>query len=102
MSRTRLTAIFSANNPSQLDILQRMIMAANLVKIFDLDEIWRHSVISPPALTIHGKLLCQDRTPTSATIEQSLRDPPFLSHKKWLERLRAPASTSERKLFKKP
>lgn len=56
------------------DILQRMNLVADIEKISDLDEIWRHGVISPPALKINGELLCQGRMPTSAEIEEWLRD----------------------------
>ncbi len=56
------------------DILQRLNLVADIEKIFDLDEIWRHGVISPPALMINGELLCQGRMPTPAEIEQWLRD----------------------------
>ncbi|MEN8258049.1 MAG: thioredoxin family protein [Thermodesulfobacteriota bacterium] len=56
------------------DILQRMNLVADIEKIYDLDEIWRHGVISPPALKINGELLCQGRMPTPAEIEQWLRD----------------------------
>ncbi len=56
------------------DILSKMNLVADIEKIFDLDEIWRHGVISPPALKINGELLCQGRMPTPAEIEQWLRD----------------------------
>ncbi|PLX49506.1 MAG: thioredoxin family protein [Desulfobulbaceae bacterium] len=56
------------------DILQRQNLVADIEKIFDLDEIWRHGVITPPAVKINGELLCQGRMPTAAEIEQWLRD----------------------------
>ncbi len=59
---------------TMFDILQRLNMVADIEKIFDLDEIWRHGVISTPALKINGELLCQGRMPTPAEIEQWLRD----------------------------
>jgi hypothetical protein len=59
---------------TMFDILQRMNLMADIEKIYDLDEIWRHGVITPPALKINGELLCQGRMPTPAEIEQWLRD----------------------------
>jgi hypothetical protein len=59
---------------TMFDILQRLNLVADIEKIHDLDEIWRHGVISPPALKINGELLCQGRMPTTAEIEQWLRD----------------------------
>ncbi|MBU0679955.1 MAG: thioredoxin family protein [Proteobacteria bacterium] len=59
---------------TMFDILQRMNLVADIEKIYDLDEIWRHGVITPPALKINGELLCQGRMPTPAEIEQWLRD----------------------------
>jgi hypothetical protein len=59
---------------TMFDILQRLSLVADIEKIHDLDEIWRHGVISPPALKINGELLCQGRMPTTAEIEQWLRD----------------------------
>lgn len=56
------------------DILAEMNLVADIEKIFDLDEIWRHGVISPPAVKINGELLCQGRMPTAAEIQQWLRD----------------------------
>jgi hypothetical protein len=56
------------------DILQRLNLVADIEKIFDLDEIWRHGVMTPPALKINGELLCQGRMPTSSEIEHWLRD----------------------------
>lgn len=59
---------------TMFDILQRLNLVADIEKIFDLDEIWRHGVISTPALMINGELLCQGRMPTPAEIEQWLQD----------------------------
>lgn len=59
---------------TMFDILQKMNLVADIEKIFDLDEIWRHGVISPPALKINNELVCQGRMPTPAEIEEWLRD----------------------------
>ncbi len=59
-------------NSMIFDIMQRLDMAADIEQIHDLDEIWRHGVISTPALIINGEIMCSGRMPTPAEIEQWL------------------------------
>ena len=59
-------------NSMIFDIMQRLDMAADIEQIHDLDEIWRHGVISTPALIINGEIQCSGRMPTPAEIEQWL------------------------------
>ena len=56
------------------DILAKMQLAADIVKIHELDEIWRHGVITPPALKINDDLVCHGKLPSPADIEQWLRE----------------------------
>ncbi len=51
------------------DTLGKLNLMADIEKIFDMDEIWRHGVLSTPALMINGKILCQGKMPTLAEIE---------------------------------
>jgi small redox-active disulfide protein 2 len=51
------------------DILGKYNLVADIEKIFDMDEIWRHGVLTTPALMINGKILCQGKMPTPAEIE---------------------------------
>ena len=56
------------------DILARLGMAADIEKISELDDIWRHGVLSPPALKINDTIVCQGRMPTPVQIEQWLKE----------------------------
>ena len=56
------------------DILAKLGLAADIEKVFDLDDIWRHGVLTPPALKINGKIVCQGKMPTPVEIEQWLQE----------------------------
>ena len=53
--------------------MQEMGLAADIEQVHDLDEIWRHGVLSTPALVINGQVLCAGRIPTRAEVEEWLR-----------------------------
>lgn len=55
------------------DILGKFNLVADIEKIFEMDEIWRHGVLSTPALMINGTLLCQGKIPTPAEIEEWIK-----------------------------
>ena len=55
-------------------ILDRIDVAADIEQIKELDEIWRHGVLSTPALIINGKAKSEGRVPTPAEIEQWLKE----------------------------
>jgi len=59
-------------NTMIFDILQRRGIAADIEQIHDLDEIWRHGVISTPALIINGEIKCAGRMPPPSKVEQWL------------------------------
>ena len=59
-------------NTMIFDIMQRRGIAADIRQIHDLDEIWRHGVISTPALIINGDTKCAGRMPSPAEVEQWL------------------------------
>jgi len=59
-------------NTMIFDIMQRLGIAADIEQIHDLDEIWRHGVITTPALIINGRIKCSGRIPTPAEVEQWL------------------------------
>ena len=59
-------------NTMIFDIMQRLGIAADIEQIHDLDEIWRHGVISTPALIINGDTKCAGRMPSPAEVEQWL------------------------------
>lgn len=61
-------------NSMIFDILQRMGVKADIEQIHDLDEIWRHGVISTPALIINDEIKCSGRQPTISEVEAWLRD----------------------------
>lgn len=50
------------------DTLGKFNLVADIEKIFDMDEIWRHGVLTTPALMINGEILCQGKMPTPAEI----------------------------------
>jgi small redox-active disulfide protein 2 len=56
------------------DIMQRLGIAADIEMIHDLDEIWRHGVLSTPALVINGEIKCAGRLPSPAQVEEWLRE----------------------------
>lgn len=56
------------------DTLGKLNLVADIEKIFEMDEIWRHGVLSTPALMINGKILCQGKMPTPAAIEAWLNE----------------------------
>lgn len=55
------------------DIMQRLGIAADIEMVHDLDEIWRHGVLSTPALIINGEVKCAGHLPTPAQVEEWLR-----------------------------
>lgn len=59
-------------NTMIFDIMQRRGIAADIRQIHDLDEIWRHGVITTPALIINGDTKCAGRMPSPAEVEQWL------------------------------
>ena len=59
-------------NTMIFDIMQRLDIAADIEQIHDLDEIWRHGVITTPALIINGQIKCSGRMPTPAEVEEWL------------------------------
>ncbi|MCB2182094.1 MAG: thioredoxin family protein [Desulfobulbaceae bacterium] len=59
-------------NTMIFDIMQRLSIAADIEQIHDLDEIWRHGVISTPALIINGQIKCSGRMPPPAEVEKWL------------------------------
>ncbi|MCK9296678.1 MAG: thioredoxin family protein [Desulfobulbaceae bacterium] len=59
-------------NTMIFDIMQRLGIAADIEQIHDLDEIWRHGVITTPALIINGRIKCSGRMPPPAEVEQWL------------------------------
>ena len=59
-------------NTMIFDIMQRLDIAADIEQIHDLDEIWRHGVITTPALIINGRIKCSGRIPPPAEVEQWL------------------------------
>ncbi|MBC8317956.1 MAG: thioredoxin family protein [Desulfobulbaceae bacterium] len=59
-------------NTMIFDIMQRLGIAADIEQIHDLDEIWRHGVLSTPALIINGDIKCAGRMPPPAEVEQWL------------------------------
>ena len=59
-------------NTMIFDIMQRRKIAADIRQIHDLDEIWRHGVITTPALIINGDIKCAGRMPSPAEVEQWL------------------------------
>jgi small redox-active disulfide protein 2 len=59
-------------NTMIFDIMQRRGIAADIEQIHDLDEIWRHGVISTPALIINGEIKCAGRMPPPSEVEQWL------------------------------
>jgi len=61
-------------NTMIFDIMQRLDIAADIEQIHDLDEIWRHGVITTPALIINGRIKCSGRMPPPAEVEQWLQE----------------------------
>jgi small redox-active disulfide protein 2 len=59
-------------NDMIFDILQQLGVAADIEQIHDLDEIWRHGIITTPALIINGAIKCTGRMPTSSEIREWL------------------------------
>ncbi|MFZ5766090.1 MAG: thioredoxin family protein [Thermodesulfobacteriota bacterium] len=59
-------------NTMIFDIMQRLDIAADIEQIHDLDEIWRHGVITTPALIINGAVTCAGRMPSPAEVEKWL------------------------------
>jgi len=61
-------------NTLTFDILQEMGIPADIEQIHDLDEIWRHGVISTPALIINGEIKSSGRLPSRSEIEEWFRE----------------------------
>lgn len=60
-------------NTMVFDILQKLEIAADIEQIKELDEIWRHGVLTTPALMINDKVVCSGKMPTPADVEQWIR-----------------------------
>ncbi len=56
-----------------LEVLNKLGMAADVMHITDMDEIWRFGVFNTPALVINDKVVCQGRKPTPFQIEEWLK-----------------------------
>ncbi|MEW6219699.1 MAG: thioredoxin family protein [Thermodesulfobacteriota bacterium] len=56
-----------------LAVLQRLGVAADVESIHDPDEIWRHGVLTTPALMINGEIRAAGRLPTPAQVEAWIR-----------------------------
>lgn len=52
------------------DILGKFNLVADIEKIFEMDEIWRHGILTTPALMINGNIMCQGKMPTPAELEE--------------------------------
>jgi len=61
-------------NAMIFDILQKLQLAADIVQIHDLDEIWRHGVLNTPALIINDRIMSSGRHPSSSEVEQWIRE----------------------------
>jgi len=57
-----------------IDILQRLEIAADIEQIHELDEIWRHGVLTTPALVINGEVKSAGQVPTLSQLEQWIRE----------------------------
>ena len=55
------------------DILGKFNLIADIEKIFEMDEIWRHGILTTPALMINGDIMCQGKMPTPAELEEWLQ-----------------------------
>ena len=66
----------SCNNLQNMviEILSGLNIGADIEQIHDPDEIGRAGVIHTPALIINGKLKSQARLPSSAQVEQWIRE----------------------------
>jgi small redox-active disulfide protein 2 len=61
-------------NTMTFDILQEMGIPADIEQIHELDEIWRHGVITTPALIINGEIKSSGRLPTRSEVEEWFRE----------------------------
>jgi len=61
-------------NTMTFDILQEMGVAADIELIHDPDEIWRHGVLTTPALIINGEVMSSGKIPRRSEVEEWLRD----------------------------
>ena len=61
-------------NTMTFDILQEMGVAADIELIHDPDEIWRHGVLTTPALLINGEIMSSGKLPSRSQVEEWLRD----------------------------
>ncbi len=59
-------------NDMIFDILQDLGVAADIMQIHELDEIWRHGVLATPALIINGSVKCAGRLPASSEVREWL------------------------------
>jgi hypothetical protein len=61
-------------NTMTFDILQEMGVAADIELIHDPDEIWRHGVLTTPALIINDEIRSSGKLPRRSEVEEWLRD----------------------------
>lgn len=68
-------ACISCNKLNTLvfDILQEMGVAADIEQIHELDEIWRHGVLTTPALIINDEIVSSGKLPSRSEVEEWLR-----------------------------
>ncbi len=66
----------SCNNLKNMtiEILQEMGVAADIIDIQELDEIWRYGITKTPALIINDKVICAGIQPPRSQLEQWLQE----------------------------
>jgi len=66
----------SCNNLKNMtiEILQEMGVAADIIDVQDLDEIWRYGVTKTPALIINDRVICAGAQPSRSQLEQWLQE----------------------------
>lgn len=57
-----------------IDILNKLQLAADVVDIHELDEVWRYGVTTTPALLINDKVKSAGHLPTHAQVEAWIRE----------------------------
>lgn len=65
---------FNRLNTMTFDILQEMGIPADIEQIHELDEIWRHGVITTPALIINGEIKSSGKLPSRSEVEEWFRE----------------------------
>ena len=61
-------------NTMAFDILQEMGVPADIELIHDPDEIWRHGVLTTPALIINNEIMSSGKLPSRSQVEEWLRN----------------------------